>query len=110
MAHDFRYNHVKSIWTAGDLKSFNQIFTIIPRYIISDDLGVNYGRFAKKIDDPLLLSMKEIIQISDLTNVDFRGMVDLVLTDIEASPQYQIQYPSTTSDPLHDSPEQRTRD
>lgn len=89
MPHDFRYNHVKSIWTAGDLKSFNQIFTIIPKYIISDDLGVNYGRFAKKTHDPCLLSMKEVLEIADLTGIEFRPMVELVLIDIEGSPQFK---------------------
>ena len=89
MAHDHRYSHVKSIWTAGDLKSFNQIFTIIPKYIISDDLGVNYGRFAKKTHDPSLLSMKEVLEIANLTGIEFRSMVKLVLIDIEDSQQYQ---------------------
>ena len=89
MAHDHRYNHVKSIWTAGDLHSFNQIFTIIPKYIISDDLGVNYGRFAKKTHDPCLLNMKEILEIADLTGVPFRSMVELTLIDIEETREYK---------------------
>ena len=89
MTHDFRYGHVKSIWVAGDLRSFNQIFTIIPKYVISDDLGANYGRFAKKTHDPLLLSFKDVVEIADLTGIPFRRLLELVLLDIEDSPQYK---------------------
>ena len=88
MANDYRYNHVKSIWSAEDLKSFNQMFTIIPKSIVSDDLGVNYGRFAKKANDPVLFTFKEALEIADLANIPFRSMVQLMLADIENSPQY----------------------
>ena len=82
MERDRRYGHVKSIWAAGDLKSFNKIFTIIPKYVISDDLGVNYGRFAKKTRDPSLLSLREIVEIAELTGIELKDMVDLVIADI----------------------------
>jgi hypothetical protein len=83
MEQDPRYAHVRSIWAAGDLKSFNKIFTIVPKYVISDDLGVNYGRFSKKTSNPALLSLKEINEIAGLTGIDFSSLVAMVVADIE---------------------------
>lgn len=80
---DHRYEHVKSIWKAGDLKSFSTIFTIIPKSIISDDLGLNYGRFVPKIENPILLSMGDILRISKLTGVAFTALTQMVALEIE---------------------------
>jgi hypothetical protein len=92
MAQDYRYSHVKSIWAAGDLKSFNKIFTIVPKYVISDDLGVNYGRFSKKTNDPSLLSMREILELADLTGIEFKSLVALVIMDIEEGALFKSKY------------------
>lgn len=81
MAHDYRYAHVKSIWKAGDLTSFSQIFTIIPKYIISNDLGINYGKFNKKTKELHSLTLNELSDIADLTGVPYKDLVDLVLNE-----------------------------
>jgi len=87
MTLDDRYGHVKSIWVAGDLHSFHKIFTIIPKSIISEDMGLNYGRFARKINKPELLSFRELQHMSRLTGVDLKSLVELVLADIEEERQ-----------------------
>jgi len=83
MTLDERYGHVKSIWVAGDLKSFHKIFTIVPKSIISEDLGLNYGRFARKVNNPELLNFQELQHMSKLIGVDLKSLVELVLSDIE---------------------------
>jgi hypothetical protein len=81
---DPRYKHVRSIWNAGDLQSFSEIFSIIPKSIVSDDLGLNYGRFSKKVHNPELLIFREIILLSELTGVDLQYIVELIVADISA--------------------------
>ena len=80
---DQRYNHVLSVWKAGDLTSFSKIFSIVPKSIVSVDLGLNYGRFARKLNNPDLLSFSEIIKMAQLFNLDYRVIVGLVLQAID---------------------------
>jgi len=80
---DQRYKHVRSIWAAGDLKSFREILTIIPKSIVSKDLGLNYERFLQKINKLDLLSFRDVERLSKLTNIDFKSLAGLVIDDIE---------------------------
>lgn len=82
-AKDQRYKYVRSIWVAGDLTSFAEMFNVIPRSTVATDLGLNYDRFSKKVLNPQLLTYREIWRLSDLTGIDFRSLSELVVSDIE---------------------------
>lgn len=85
-AKDQRYKYVRSIWVAGDLTSFAEMFNVIPRSTVATDLGLNYDRFSKKVLNPQLLTYREIWRLSDLTGIDFRSLSELVVSDIEHKP------------------------
>lgn len=80
---DHRYKYVRSIWAAGDLKSFQEIFSIIPRTIVANDLHLNYERFSKKVVKSELLTFKDIRKLSRLTGIDFKALCDLIVQEIE---------------------------
>jgi hypothetical protein len=80
---DHRYKYVRSIWIAGDLKSFAEIFSIIPRSIVATDLHLNYDRFTKKVSKPEMLTYRDIRNLSRLTGIDFKSLSELVVGDIE---------------------------
>ena len=83
MPKDYRYSHVNSIWRSGDLRSFSQIFTIIPMYIVSADCGMNYALFARKVKSLGLFKLQELITISELTGIPSRSLVLLVADDMK---------------------------
>jgi hypothetical protein len=80
---DHRYNYVRSIWMAGDLTSFTEIFNIVPRSIVASDLRLNYERFTKKILKPELLTFRDIKNLSRLTGIDLKTLAGLVIGAIE---------------------------
>lgn len=79
---DFRYPHVHSIWRAGDLRTFEQIFEIIPKTVVSKDLGMHYHSFIHRLDNPRLINMDQIIVLSDLTGISLDGIYALIKEDI----------------------------
>lgn len=81
---DQRYKYVRSIWTAGDLKSFAEMFNIVPRSTVATDLGLNYDRFSKKVLRPELLTFREVKRLSGLTGIDFQALAELVIREIES--------------------------
>lgn len=80
---DHRYKYVRSIWMAGDLRSFTEIFSIIPRSVVATDLHLNYDRFTKKVSKPEMLTYRDIRKLSVLTGIDFKPLSELVVCDIE---------------------------
>jgi hypothetical protein len=83
MYKDPRYRYVKSIWKAGDLSSFAEMFGVIPKSIVANDIGMNYERFAAKVYEPQYLSFREVLKIALLAEIEPLAMVKLVLTDLE---------------------------
>ena len=85
MTRDPRYSHVKSIWKAGDLDSFSKIFTIVPKSVVSVDMGLNYERFASKLKKPGLFTLGDIHQMSGLIGIDFEALAHLIFLEIRKS-------------------------
>ena len=88
---DIRYKYVRSVWNAGDLRSFAEIFNIVPRSIVATDLGLNYDRFSKKILKPELLTFRDIQRLSRLTDIDPKSIAGLVLDQIEADKKVKVR-------------------
>ena len=83
MMLDSRYEHVKSIWKAGDLNSFSEIFSIIPKTIVCKDLRLNYAPFTKKLKKLELFTFHDILHLSLLIGADFKDIARLLLLEIE---------------------------
>lgn len=83
MLKDNRYNYVRSVWKAGDLTTFNDIFQIIPRSIVAKDLGLNYERFVKKIFRPERFTFEDVSRIARLLEIEPKILANLVLIAIE---------------------------
>jgi hypothetical protein len=77
MAKDRRYSTVKVLIETGNIKSFREIFDHIPKSVVYSDLGMNYTRFAKLIDNPALFTLLELITLSGFFGIDPKLMIDL---------------------------------
>ena len=83
MYRDPRYGYVKSIWKAGDLSSFAEVFRIVPKAVVAKDMGVNFERLAMRIYEPQHFRFREIIEIALLIEVEPAAMIQLVIPDLE---------------------------
>lgn len=80
---DRRYNALKSYIDSGAIKSFTEIFDIIPKSTIVKDSGINYVRLTNKITNPEKFTVKDIGLISQLIGVDSRKLYDLIALAVE---------------------------
>ena len=83
MFKDNRYSYVKSVWKAGDLNTFDEIFHIVPKSICAKDLDVNYQRFVLKISHPERFTFEEMNRIARLLELEPKILANLVLIAIE---------------------------
>jgi hypothetical protein len=80
---DPRYKYVNSVWTAGELNSFAEIFNIVPKSVVSKDLGINYGRFAKRVQHPGSLTFDEALHLAKLLQIAPQSLANLIMDNLE---------------------------
>jgi hypothetical protein len=69
MSEDRRYNAIKSMVEDGSISTFKEIFEVIPKTLVSKDMGMNYQTFTRKVTDPDLFTVREVLFMSNLFGV-----------------------------------------
>lgn len=67
---DQRYKAVKSLIQTGSIASLKDIFTIVPISVVKNDLKVNYNTIRRKVNESELLTIKDLVSIASLFEVD----------------------------------------
>ena len=79
---DKRYNALKAYIDSGGIKSFVEVFDIVPKSVFVRDTGINYVRLMNKINNPEKFTVKDIMLLSELIGVDSRKIYDLVASAV----------------------------
>ena len=82
---DSRFGHVHSIYKAGDLKDFVQIFVIIPKSVVAKVLGVNISTLGKKMLRPQLFTLEEILHLAKLFDMPHEALAKLMVDAVVAN-------------------------
>ncbi|MFT3823809.1 MAG: hypothetical protein QM731_07805 [Chitinophagaceae bacterium] len=78
MNKDTRYETVKEMIEAKKVVEFRQIFKYIPKTVLARDLVKNTGRMTDLINKAEKFSFEELYEISQLVEVNYSVIVDLV--------------------------------
>jgi hypothetical protein len=78
MAKDRRYGTVKNLITGGFIKSFGEIFDILPKSVVARDLGMNNVRFSKLIANVDLFTLKDLFHFATLLEIEELVLLNLV--------------------------------
>ena len=70
MVKDKRYHALKLYIESGAIKSFTEIFDIVPKSKIAKDTGISFVRLTKKINHPEKFTVKDIVIIAQLIEVE----------------------------------------
>ncbi|TDX02195.1 hypothetical protein EDB95_3246 [Dinghuibacter silviterrae] len=85
LVRDYRYKHVFTIWQAGKLESLRQMFEIVPKSVVADDLGMHYHSLVNKLNSPELLNVKQLVGLEALTGINLAALVELTVADVKAN-------------------------
>ncbi|MFY0255459.1 hypothetical protein ACDQ55_16055 [Chitinophaga sp. 30R24] len=80
---DVRYEAVKQLIQTGNLTSLQAAFQIIPVTVVKADAGFHYATLHRKIYQPSLFKVEEIIILANLFNVSPQEILGLALTDLK---------------------------
>ncbi len=81
MAKHNGYDLVRPMFTSGKLTIFSEIFKLVPKTVVANDLGKEKRRFNELIKDPNDLSYQEIRLFSGLCNLTPAEMGILIETE-----------------------------
>lgn len=75
---DIRYKTARIVMEAGQVKTFKEIFKIIPKTVVAKDMRTNNNRMERLINNPAGFTFSEIDKIAKLIGCDYRKLRDLV--------------------------------
>jgi hypothetical protein len=84
MVKDPRYKAIKSLIESKSIGSLKDIFTVVPLTVVKNDLKVNYDTFRRKVNNPEILTSKNIIGMAALFEVNPIEVFQLALNDINS--------------------------
>lgn len=73
---------LKPLIETENIKTFDQIFSILPKTVVAKDMGINYVRFLAKIRKPEEFRLKDLMTLSSLMGSETELILKLILTDI----------------------------
>ncbi len=79
---DRRYNAVKSMVEVGSISGFKEIFEIIPRTMVSKDMGMNYQTFTRKVAAPDLFTIREMNFMAAQFEITPEELLKKIIADI----------------------------
>ena len=81
---DQRYKAIKSLINSKSIAGLKDVFTILPLSTVKQDMKINYNTLRRRVDAGNTLTVKDIIAMADLFEVDAAEVFKLVLNDIQS--------------------------
>ena len=78
MVKDKRYITVGHLITDGRIKSFREIFDVLPKSVLAADLWMNNAHFEKLRNNISLFRLRDLFRIADLLEVDEKEVLNLI--------------------------------
>jgi hypothetical protein len=79
---DPRFKAIKSLIDSKGISSLKDIFTIIPLTVVKDAMKANYNTLRSKVNKGETLTMKDIITMASLFEVEAVEVFRLAINDI----------------------------
>ena len=79
MYKDIRYNVARHFIETKQIKRIKDIFDYVPKTTVKNELGTNYTRFSRLVEDPLQFKLIELSKIAKAIGVDTKVLVNMAL-------------------------------
>jgi hypothetical protein len=86
---DLRYKAIKCLHQTGGIDGLYDAFTLISNSQLSKEMGMNYNTLRKKINDVRLFTIKDILKMAELFEIEPVEVFHLARLDIKATKEKQ---------------------
>lgn len=81
---DQRYKAIKSLINSKGLQGLKDVFTILPLSTVKEDMKINYNTLRRRVNNGNLLTIKDVLALAELFEVDSEDVFKLVLHDLRS--------------------------
>jgi len=81
---DQRYKAIKSLINSKGISGLKDVFTILPLSTVKEDMKINYNTLRRRVDTGSTLTVKDILAMADLFEVEPGDVFKLVLSDLQS--------------------------
>lgn len=81
---DQRYKAIKSLITSKSISALSEVFTILPFSVVRQDMNINYNTLRRRVQNGHTLTVKDIVSLASLFEVDPSEILRLAIKDTEA--------------------------
>jgi hypothetical protein len=85
MVKDRRFKIVQKLIRSGDVKLLTDIFEVIPVTTVAVALGSNWDQLTKRIKEPGIFRINEIIAMAAYFEVEEKVMIDIIYNQVLAN-------------------------
>ena len=80
---DHRYKAIKNLIQNNGVQGLKEIFTILPLSVVKEDMKVNYSTIRRRIEKGDLITIKDILAMALLFDVEPAEVFRLIINDIK---------------------------
>ena len=80
---DSRFRVLRSVFLDNSVKRMKDIEELYPTYI-AKLLGINYSRYIDKLKKPETFSIKQVVLLADLIDINPQIIMNIILTQVVA--------------------------
>lgn len=82
LSRNIEFEAIKAMFETGKIKKMGQIEKLSPTKL-SKLLGINYGRYIKKLHNPELFVIKEVMKLAEIIDIDFKIILDSIAKELK---------------------------
>ena len=80
--NDIAFEAIKAMFDMGKIKKMKQLEKLSPTKI-AKALGLNYGRYIKKLYNPELFVIAELKKLATILDANFRTISEVVIDEVD---------------------------
>ena len=84
--NELQYLALKSMFDSNNIKKMRDIEKLYPT-MIATDMGMNHGRYIKKIHNPEEFTIKEICKLASLLQISPSIITNIILAELSSRPK-----------------------
>jgi 3-methyladenine DNA glycosylase Mpg len=80
--NDMAFEAIKAMFETGKIKKMKQLEKLSPTKM-AKALGLNYGRYIRKLYNPELFVIAELKKLSKIVDTKFRTISEVVISEVD---------------------------
>jgi hypothetical protein len=85
-----QYLALQSMFESNHVKKMRDIEKLYPT-MIAADMGMNHGRYIRKLYNPEDFTIKQVLKLASLININPSVLINIIVTEVTGRPKKTVR-------------------